>query len=71
MVEQVHLEFKRLAAEAEKRQREEAMREDAAAEEKQQQRGTRRPRRTPNRPGRAAHAPASGPRRLMGRRFAV
>ena len=33
-VKNVHMEFKRLAAEAEKRQREEANREDAAAEEK-------------------------------------
>jgi hypothetical protein len=33
-VKSVHTEFKRLAAEAEKRQREEAMREEAAAEEK-------------------------------------
>ena len=38
-VKNVHHEFKRLAAEAEKRQREEAMREDAAAEEKKPGRG--------------------------------
>jgi hypothetical protein len=42
-VKNVHVEFKRLAAEAEKRQREEAMREDAAAEESKTRRASSRP----------------------------